>query len=739
VGFRPFICRLAAKYGLSGEVDNRTDGVSVIVQGDPSDIDRFSNDIISHAPPASRIKSIDVFPAMIGEYDRFTVTESRAVNDQITEISPDIAVCDQCLEDMSSDPCRIDYPLINCTNCGPRFTIINGLPYDRTVTTMSGFRMCSGCRSEYNDINDRRFHAEPIACNSCGPSYELVEGDIRISLLPEILARTAAIIDGGGTVAIKGVGGYHLACNALDNDAVLKLRIRKNRDMKPFAVMFRNMTALKEYCHAGASEEKELLSWRRPVVLLQNKRSLAMQVSNGLGTTGAFLPFMPFHYLLFRSLKTSVIVLTSGNISDEPVIKDDNEAKEKLNKVTDALVSYNREISNRIDDSVVRVTKPGIIIIRRSRGYVPRPVDLAFDAEGILALGAEQKNTFSIGRKDQAIMGQYTGDLKNAAVCDFFRESIENLSSLFRFKPRYLAHDLHPDYYSTAYSSVLEKKYNISSVAVQHHHAHIASCLAEHCLDEKVIGVSFDGTGFGTDGNIWGGEFLIADTGGFERYCHFDYVQMPGGDRVVDEPWRMAFSYLYKYFGDSFDYNSIEVFRKTERASFDLVRKMLEKNINTPLTSGAGRLFDAIAALTGLCHKATFDSEAPMRLESSVKHGSDASYPVVITDKVIFKDMFLSILNDMDNVDISEISARFHNTLVQVIVEVSERIRRSRGIGKVVLSGGVFQNRYLLERSFEKLEQRRFSVYTNHQVPVNDGGISLGQIAVASKYFGLCV
>ncbi len=712
----------------------------VVVQGDPSDIDRFSNDILKLAPPASRIKSIDVFPSIVGEYDRFTVTASREINDHVTEISPDIAVCGQCLEDMSSDPGRIDYPFINCTNCGPRFTIIKGLPYDRPLTTMSGFSMCPKCRREYNDIDDRRFHAQPIACNSCGPSCRLTDGRAVITDLREILVKTSAIIDGGGSVALKGVGGYHLACDALNNDAVVRLRQVKKRDMKPFAVMFRDLAALKEYCHTDFSEEKELLSWIRPVVLLRSKRSLARQVSNGLMTTGAFLPFMPFHYLLFRHLKTPVMVLTSGNISEEPVIKDDGEAMDKLLKTADALVSYNRDISNRADDSVIMVTKPGIIVIRRSRGYVPRPVDLAFDAEGILALGAEQKNTFSIGRKNQAIISQYTGDLKNAGVFNFYKESIENFSSLFRFTPRYIAHDLHPDYYSALYASFLSEKYDIPSVAVQHQHAHIASCLAEHCLDEMVAGVCLDGTGFGSDGNAWGGEFMIADTGSFERYCHFDYVPMPGGDRVVYEPWRMAFSFLYKYLGDSFDYDSLEVFRRTGIQKLALVNEMLKKNINSPLSSGAGRLFDAVSALTGLCYETSFDSEAPMRLESAIKHNCDGCYPFSITETVIFADMFLGILDDlMNKADISEISARFHNTIVQVIVEVAERIRSSRGIGKVVLSGGVFQNRYLLERTFEKLEKKGFRVYTNHQVPVNDGGISLGQTAVASKHFGLCV
>jgi hydrogenase maturation protein HypF len=701
-------------------------------------VDRFSNEIIDNAPPASRIKSIDVIPAMIREYESFTITESRAADDQITEVSPDIAVCEECLADMSTDTARIDYPFINCTNCGPRFSIINGLPYDRPLTTMKDFRMCGTCTSEYNDITNRRFHAQPIACNFCGPVYRYTEGGMVQEKLSAVVSRSAGTIDSGGCIALKGVGGFHLACDALDNNATERLRRKKNRDAKPFAVMFRDIETLKEFCYVSPDEENQLVSWIRPVVILRNRKKLAPSVSSGLGTTGAMLPFMPFHYLLFRALKTPVIVLTSGNLSEEPVIMEDEEAVKKLSGKTDALVTYNREISNRVDDSVIRVSGEGITIIRRSRGFVPRPVDLNVNAEGILALGAEQKNSFCIGRKHQAIMSQYIGDLKNPVTCDFYRESIGKFTSLFRFTPRYIVNDLHPDYYSSGFAAILSEKYDIPQLAVQHHHAHIVSCMAEYGLDEKVIGVSLDGTGYGTDGNIWGGEFLIADCSDFERFTHFDYVPMPGGDKAADEPWRMALSYLYRYFGESLTYETIDAFRRIEKTRLNIVKEMIVKGINSPLSSGAGRLFDAVSALTGLCRYSSFDSEAPMRLESVIDHASDKRYPFKISGTVIFADTFRSILDDLRRVEIPEISVRFHNTVVQVILEVSEMIRESHNINKVILSGGVFQNMYILEKTVSLLRQNMFEVYTNHQVPVNDGGISLGQMVVASKYFGLC-
>jgi len=739
VGFRPFIYRLAAKHGLLGEVDNRTAGVSVIVQGDLKTIDRFTNDILENAPPASRIKDIEVIPKTFEGYDNFSITGSKTADDQITEVSPDIAVCDDCLADMSSDPGRIDYPFINCTNCGPRFSIIEGIPYDRPETTMRDFRMCRKCSSEYNDILDRRFHAQPIACNECGPQYRYKDHHRNISGTIQVLNAVSSMISSGGIVAIKGIGGYHLMCDALNNDAVLRLRLRKQREAKPFAVMFRNLAEVKKYCHLNRFEEEELKSWRRPILILRQKKQLADSVSAGLDTTGVMLPYMPFHYLLFREINTPAVVLTSGNLSDEPLITDDSAAENQLMAVADSLVSYNRIISNRTDDSVVRIINDKITIIRRSRGFVPGPVDLGIKVEGILALGAEQKNSFCIGKSSQAIMSQYIGDLKNIPVCDFYKEMISRYFSLFRFKPGYLACDMHPDYYSSDYASLLGEKYNIPVLKVQHHHAHIVSCMAEHGLDEKVIGISLDGTGFGTDGRIWGGEFLIADTLDFERFTHFDYIPMPGGDRAVEEPWRMAFSYLFKYFGDTIDYQSIPAFRSIDRQALDMIKEMLRKDINSPLSSGAGRLFDSVSALLGICPKNSFDAEAPIRLESSIRSGTDQHYPFAQGNSIVFAETFKAMLDDMRQTVISVISAKFHNTVAQVILEVSEKIRSELSIEKVVLSGGVFQNKYLLEKSVSNLTKSEFKVYTNHQVPANDGGISLGQIVIASKKMGLCV
>ena len=739
VGFRPFICRLAARHGLYGEVENRTNGVLIIVDSDNKTISKFSNDILELAPPASRIKSIDVSTRPAAGFDKFRISNSKYIDNQITEVSPDIAVCNDCLSEMSTDEGRINYPFINCTNCGPRFSIIKELPYDRPNTTMYDFKMCERCGSEYKDILNRRFHAQPIACNSCGPEYILNDHGKTITGIEKILLTITSKIESGETVAIKGTGGYHLMCDALNNNAVIRLRLNKQREAKPFAVMFRNISSAKEYCFIDRNEENELVSWRRPIVLLRQKKPLAESVSNGLDTIGAMLPYMPFHYLLFTTLTTPAIVLTSGNLSEEPVIIDDDEASGRLIPIADSIIMYNRKIHNRVDDSVIRIINDRPGIIRRSRGYVPRSVDLGFNVDGILALGAEQKNCFCIGKNFQAIMSQFIGDLKNVPTYDFYKESVERFSVLFRFKPEYIACDLHPDYFSTQYSSVLEKKHGIPVLKVQHHHAHIASCMSEHGIEEKVIGISMDGTGYGTDNQIWGGEFLIADKERFTRYTHFDYVPMPGGDKASLEPWRMAFSYLFKYFGDSLDYKSIEPFKSIDDKELNLVRGMILNNINSPLTSGAGRLFDAVSALAGLCSTASFDSEAPMRLESAINCSTELYYSYNTGETIIFSDTLKEILSDLQQSEVSLVAAKFHNTIAKVILDVSERIRKEYSLDKVVLSGGVFQNKYLLEKSMQRLTERKFKVFTNNQVPSNDGGISLGQMAIASKFFGLCV
>jgi hydrogenase maturation protein HypF len=724
---------MAAKHGLFGEVDNRTDGVSVIVQGDIKTIDLFGNDILQLAPPASQIKSIEINSRQIRGYNSFKIAGSKTIDNQITEISPDIAVCNDCLEDMENDPERIDYPFVNCTNCGPRFTIIAGLPYDRPKTTMKSFRMCKNCSSEYDDILDRRFHAQPISCNSCGPAYRYKDSLKSLNNIRLILQEVSVQIASGRTIAIKGLGGYHLMCDALNNSAVSELRQKKQRDSKPFAVMFRDITSAQKYCYIDEEEEKEMKSWRRPILIMKEKKMLSATVNNGLNTIGAMLPYMPMHYLLFRFLKTPAVVLTSGNISDEPIIIDDQMAESQLKSVADSFLSHNRPIINRTDDSVVRIIDGEISLIRRSRGFVPRPIDLNCNTEGIIAFGAEQKNSFCIGKGNQAVMSQYLGDIKNVASYSFFTETIDRFSDLFRFKAEFLACDLHPQYLSTHHAENLEKELKIPLLRVQHHHAHVASCMAEHGLDEEVIGISLDGTGYGSDGNIWGGEFIIADLKRFTRFSHFDYVPMPGGEKAITEPWRMAYSYLFKYFGDSFDFKSVPLFSSVDNQKLLMIKEMIVKKMNSPETSSAGRLFDAVSAILELCPVQTFDSEAPIRLESVCNGETKDFYPFQAGKTIIFADTLKAILEDFPRQKISVISAKFHNTIAHVILEISKQIRNETSLNKVILSGGVFQNKYILEKSLYLLKQNMFKVFTNRLVPANDGGISLGQLAIASK------
>jgi hydrogenase maturation protein HypF len=724
---------MAIKHGLFGEVENRTDGVSIIVQGDLKAVDRFSNDILHHAPPASQIKTIEINETQINGYDCFKIGSSKTIDNQITEISPDIAVCEDCLLDMERDPGRIDYPFVNCTNCGPRFTIVEGLPYDRPMTSMKSFWKCENCNSEYEDILDRRYHAQPIACNNCGPVYQFKDSVKTLKDINLIIREVSIQLAFGKTVAIKGLGGYHLMCDAHNNTAVTELRYKKQRDSKPFAVMFRDISEVKKYCIVDEEEEKEIKSWRRPIVVLKKKKRLSASVSNGLNSIGAMLPYMPMHYLLFRFLKTGALVLTSGNISDEPLIIDDLLAEKQLVTVADSFLSYNRQIINRTDDSVVRIIGKKTSLIRRSRGYVPRPVDLKFNVEGIIALGAEQKNSFCIGKGNQAIMSQHIGDLKNPATYNFFTETIERFSDIYRFKPELVACDLHPQYLSTHHAQRFENEYKIPLLRIQHHHAHIASCMAEYGLNEDVIGICLDGTGYGPDENIWGSEFMIADLNGFSRFTHFDYIPMPGGEKATIEPWRMAYSYIFKYFGENFDYKSVPLFNSINTHKLSLIKEMIVKKMNSPLSSGAGRIFDAVSAILGLCPVETFDSEAPMRLESAIDCDTNEFYPFLLTKTVIFADTLKAILADLPLQKISVISAKFHNTVAQVILEVSKQIRENTSLKKVVLSGGVFQNKYLLEKSLFLLNSNGFRVFTNHLVPPNDGGISLGQILIASK------
>lgn len=726
---------------MNGTVENRTNGVHIVVEGAISTVHSFKNDIIRLAPEPADIKSIKISRIQGKGYSDFQISSSRAGKQIETEVGPDIAVCPECLTDLKTQVHRLNYPFINCTICGPRFTIIKELPYDRDKTTMRVFPMCPKCEAEYYNINDRRFHAQPVACNHCGPVYFYKDTKQNTSEFNRILTLVAELISDGRIVAVKGLGGYHLICDALNDKAVSLLREKKQRDSKPFAVLFRDIKIIKEFCYLNHFEEETISSWRRPVLLLKQKMPLAYQVNNGLTTSGVMLPYMPLHYLLFEKLSTPAIVFTSGNFSDEPVIIDDLEAEKKLFPMASALVSYNREIYNRADDSVARIIGQDISLIRRSRGYAPSPVHMDVWADGLLAVGADQKNCFALGKQKQAIISQHIGDLHHSETLSFFRESVERFSSLYRFVPSAIVCDLHPNYISTNYAKSLAKDLNIPIYTVQHHHAHIASCIAEHRLNEKVIGISLDGTGYGTDGNIWGGEFLIADAESFIRYAHFDYVPMPGGEKAVKEPWRMAVSYLYKYFGQENLNDKLLLSKKIQNESLVLVREMIAKKINSPLSSGAGRLFDAVAALTGVCMISGFEAEAPMRLESLTTDGIDEYYPFSAENEIVcFKDTFTYLLDDLlAEKPVSLISTMFHNTIAQVIRKVSVNIRKDTGLNLVVLSGGVFQNKYLLEKSIELLTREKFRVFTNNLVPANDGGIALGQLLIASKIRSVCV
>ncbi len=730
VGFRPFIYRLSKQYRLTGWVANTNEGVKVSIQADPDTLTEYLEAIRRDAPPASGIFSIQYKLVTSEEFSGFEIHESQDNSDEVTEISPDIAVCEDCLRDIQTQPHRINYPFLNCTHCGPRFTIINNLPYDRNNTTMAPFTMCKDCRSEYEDVMDRRFHAQPVACNACGPSYRFLSGDEEITGLDQILDRISHTINAGGTVSIKGMGGYFLACDATQESAVDRLRKLKHREGKPFAVMFRDLDSAREYAVLTSEEEKLLESWRRPVVILKEKRNLAPGVSNGLKTIGSMLPYMPFHYLLFEKISTQVIVMTSGNISEEPIIIDDNVALEVFNPRVDAVLSYNREIYNRTDDSVLMMVNEIPRMIRRSRGYVPNPVQTGFDAEGILAAGAELVNCFCLGKAKTAILSQHIGDLKNYETYAFYQESIDRFKKIFRLNPEWVAYDLHPDYLSTQYA----RQTGLKGIAIQHHHAHIASAMAEHGLDEQVIGVSFDGTGLGDDGQIWGGEFLVADMNNFQRFTHFDYLPMPGGDKVTSEPWRMALSYLYRAFGEDCLNTGLPFLERIEENRINAICQMLDNNVNSPLTSSAGRLFDAVSALLNICTQAEFHAEAPMRLENAISYAITARYEVEINDVIDFIPAIRMITDDLKKkVSTGTISAKFHNTILFVVEKVVSEMKHATGLNKVVLTGGTFQNRYLLGNLEKILSKDGFQVYTQNKIPANDGGIALGQLAIAAK------
>jgi hydrogenase maturation protein HypF len=716
VGFRPFVHGLATRLGLAGLVGNDARGVIIEVEGDAGTVEEFVRELRDRPPPLASIERITEKGLPPTGCPGFTIAVSAGDGERRALVSPDTATCDDCLRELD-DPGdrRYRYPFINCTNCGPRFTITTDVPYDRPNTTMAGFAMCEACRSEYHDPADRRFHAQPICCPDCGPELTLRAPD-GTELARDPIGEARRLLGVGVVIAVKGVGGYHLAAAARDTAAVAALRARKHREEKPLAVMVADVAQAHELCEISPAEERELTGSQRPIVLLTRKDGrLAEQVAPGNRSLGVMLPYTPLHHLLI----SEPTVLTSGNVSDEPIAYRDEDAFERLAGIADAFLTHDRPIHVRTDDSVTRVFRGREQKIRRSRGYVPRPLKLHTERP-VLACGAELKNTFCLAKDGRAFVSHHIGDLENYETLKAYTDGIEHFQRLFAISPQVLAHDMHPEYLSTKYALDQE----LPLVAVQHHHAHIASCMADNAYTEPVIGVAFDGLGYGVDGTLWGGEFLRADLTGFSRLGHLVPVPLPGGATAIREPWRMAAAY-------GVGEDSAVAGRHGEH--WETVVAMAEGGINAPLTSSMGRLFDAVAAVLGVRDRVHYEGQAAVELEQRADLGERGRYPLRFlgSDPFTVPGADLVAAAAADTAELPVAAARFHNTVAAMIVEGCVRSRDLTGLDTVALSGGVFQNLLLLGRAVDGLTERGFGVLTHHQIPPNDGGISLGQAAVA--------
>lgn len=746
VGFRPFVYQLAKKYHLKGDVANTSSGVTIYVEGALSNIESFSRDLAQKNPPLSCITKISVHPEAVKNTNGFTIAKSKNSTGKSALISPDVSVCDDCLRELF-DPAdrRYQYPFINCTNCGPRYTIIDDIPYDRPKTSMKHFKMCKRCQTEYDDPENRRFHAQPNACDVCGPHVTLYDNNRREIKTANLIKKTAALLKQGFILAIKGLGGYHLAADAENSDAVTLLRKRKHREEKPLALMSADIEHIRRFAQIQPEEQALLTSIQRPIVILKKKqpgtpdfKPLADAVAPGNRYFGAMLPYTPLHYLLLSPDVTgqnfTALVMTSGNMSEEPIAIDNDDAFRRLSGIADYFLVHNRDIYLRSDDSIIRRSAGAVRFIRRSRGYIPTPVFLKKKVSPILACGAELKNTICLTKENRAFLSQHIGDLENLATYEFFQRTIGHMKRIMDINPEIIACDLHPDYLSTRYAMEQDK---IEKVRVQHHHAHIVSCMAENKLNGDVIGLSFDGTGYGTDGAIWGGEILIADEEKFTRKAHISYVPMPGGAAAIKEPWRMAVSYLYDAFGHEFKNLRLPVLNIFDEKKIKIIEEMIEQKINSPDTSSLGRLFDAIAAICGIRNTVHFEGQAAVELEMAAGEKTDKIYDYEWTSGDVYRvlpgPVIRGVVKDMENgVHISEISSKFHQTLVRLFSDLCETIRKETKLKRIVLSGGVFQNSLLLTGISEALEKKDFKVFTHRLVPANDGGISLGQAVIAN-------
>jgi hydrogenase maturation protein HypF len=750
VGLRPFVYNLAKRVEINGFIRNSSSGVTIEAEGSDAAVEEFLDTLRRHPPPLARIEEITTSELQPVGYADFEISESLAVEGEFVLVSPDVATCPECLHDIG-DPenRRFAYPFTNCTNCGPRYTIVRDIPYDRPATTMASFRMCVDCEAEYHDPANRRFHAQPNACPACGPAVVLAKsgsfmplgkaygfGALSLSVMSDV----RKVLHDGAIVAVKGLGGFQLACDAENENAVRQLRRRKKRSDKPFALMTRDVAAVEKICMVSKADRELLLSSERPIVILprRTETKICPEIAPGNETLGVMLAYTPLHFLLFGNRpddlpEFTALVMTSGNLSDEPIVTSNEEAWTRLGPVADWFLFHNRGIYMRVDDSVARTFEGAPRVLRRSRGYSPQPVELGSAASELLACGAELKNTFCLTKGQYAILSQHIGDLDNYETLEFFQETLANLKKLFRVEPQAVAYDLHPLYLSSRFATELP----LPNIGVQHHHAHIASCMAENHLEGEVIGVAFDGTGYGTDGQIWGGEFLTADYRSFERRAHLRYVPLPGGDVAVRQTWRPALSWLQAAFGSDIC-GDLPVFQQVPEREIGLIKQMMAQGVNTVLTSSCGRLFDAVASLIGIRQEVTFEGQAAIELEMATQAGVDDRYTFEIDSnepaEIDMRPVIREIVRDMTQGKIkSVIASRFHNTLAAMIAEVCKRIRESERLDRVCLSGGTFQNMYLLKRAIALLRNTGFEVFLHSVVPPNDGGISLGQAVIANE------
>ncbi len=741
VGFRPFVYQLAQKHSLKGWVYNTSGDVRIEVEGDSRDLARFLTELKETPPPQSHIDDISVVESLAVGYKQFEIRPSLAQAEEYQLISPDLATCDACKEDIF-DPGnrRYRYPFTNCTNCGPRFTIIEDVPYDRPRTTMRDFRMCSLCQEEYDNPFDRRFHAQPNACLVCGPSLELADAEGNIIPAEDTIARAARLLREGNILAIRGLGGFLLACDATNEKVVNILRERKKRPSKPLAIMLSNLDEVTKHCSASLEEKRLLASPQSPIVLLKWKptSSVSSAVAPGLKYLGVMLPYTPLHHILLRETGLP-LVMTSGNLSEEPIARDNDEAIRRLHGIADYFLLHNRDIYSRYDDSVtlVEVGKPRIL--RRARGYAPYPVHLPFWSKLVLGCGAEEKNTFCLTKDDHAFLSQHIGDMENWETLEHFESTIALYQRLFRIEPEIIACDMHPDYLSTRWAKELSQQKGLPLVPVQHHHAHIVSCMVDNEVQEPVIGVSFDGTGYGIDGRIWGGEFMVADYRGFQRKGHLEYLPLPGGAAAIKKPYRTAIGYLYALLGEEVLRQELPCLSSVNGLELDLIRQQIDRGVNAPLTSSCGRLFDAVSALLGVRGQIDYEAQAAIELEMAACDGhEDGAYPFSVDVaggiRVIrLRELFSAIVSDLlRGIEVPTIASRFHNTVAQMIGQVCSRIAEETGISRVALSGGVFQNRLLMNKVIAALEAAGIKTIAHSQVPCNDGGISLGQAVIAN-------